>query len=158
MTLKLMAGETLLWQGRPQQGVLFQPADVWRIPFSLLWAGFAVFWNVAAWTGSAPLTFSLFGLPFLAMGVFLVFGRFWLDSGLRRRISYAVTDRRIVIAREAPWASVRSLDLGNLAPPELIEGAEGRGSIRFGGAESPFNAGMPGMSSVPQFIGIEGGR
>lgn len=42
---ELFAGETLLWSGQPEQKVLFHQQDWFAVPFSLLWGGFAIFWE-----------------------------------------------------------------------------------------------------------------
>ena len=102
ITSQLLPGEQVLWQGRPYPGFLFRPIEAVLIPFSLLWAGFAVFWNTSVWSisgGGAPVGFKLFGLPFLLAGLYITVGRFFVDQWLRRRLSYVVTDRRILIVK-----------------------------------------------------------
>jgi hypothetical protein len=41
----LLPNEKLLWAGQPDVGVTFHPSDAYRIPFSLLLLGFALFWE-----------------------------------------------------------------------------------------------------------------
>lgn len=150
---------------------MFTSRDIFLVPFSLLWCGFAVFWTFTATRHGAPLFFDAWGAMFVCIGLFFVFGRFAVDAWFRRRISYAVTDKRILIMRTAPFANFTSLDLERLPDIQLTgEGAK-RGSLRFGAAASAFgNPGMgswsrgryqgfgswsPSLDPVPQFLGIE---
>ena len=130
------------------------------IPFSLLWCGFAIFWTFMATRQGAPIFFYAWGGMFICIGLFFVFGRFALDAWLRRRISYAVTDKRILIMRSAPFSNFTSIDLERLPDIQLTgEGAK-RGNLRFGTAASFFgnqrmSGWSPALDPVPQFLGIE---
>ncbi len=155
-----MAGESTLWKGRPHQGLLLRPIDAFIIPFSLLWAGFAVFWNIAAWSTEAELFFRLFGLPFLVAGAYITVGRLWFDILLRRATRYSITTERVVISRGSKTVS---LDIRHLPALELIELSDGSGTIRFGPAISLLegrNLGIwqPTFDPVPQFIRIPRAR
>jgi hypothetical protein len=94
----LRPGEQLLWAGRPDPAVHLTPADVFVIPFSLLWGGFALFWTYSAAAGGAPLPFVLFGVPFVALGLYMLVGRFVYKAQRKRATAYGVTTERVLVA------------------------------------------------------------
>lgn len=93
----LLPGEHLLWEGHPDPRLLFTPADAFIVPFSILWCGFAIFWVVGA-SRTAGLGFASFGLLFVLVGLYLVFGRFIYKTNRKRRTAYAISDRRVIVA------------------------------------------------------------
>jgi hypothetical protein len=155
----LLPGEHIIWEGRPATGLIFRPMDAFMVPFSLLWGGFAIFWNVMVWVTEAPWAMRLFGLPFVVVGLYMIAGRFVIDSRSRARTRYLVTDQRVVILKTG-GSSTKSLDIKRLPALELQERRDGSGTIRFGDAASPFGAygwGIWGgnFDTTPQFARIE---
>jgi hypothetical protein len=162
-TGRLLDGETLVWSGRPGQGLRLTSRDGLLIPFSLMWGGFAVFWEATVMRTSAPFFFRLWGVPFVLIGLYLIAGRFAVDAWVRGKTHYAVTNRRILIARSPPFGNFISLNLNRLPDVELQEDATGRGTLRFGPA-SPlwgyrgfggFAIWTPALDPTPQFIAID---
>jgi hypothetical protein len=157
---QLLDGERVIWTGAPAQGLLFRARDWLLIPFSLLWAGFVVFWESTVVSKGAPLFFWLWGIPFVLIGVFMLVGRFIADAWLRSKIRYALTNRRILIDRAGPFPKFTALYLDTLPTVQLEQHAEGRGTLRFGpetpmwGANS-FASWMPTTDPVPQFLAID---
>jgi hypothetical protein len=148
-------GERLLWAGTPRHGVVFRASDLFQVPFSLLWAGFALFWNLSVWASDAPVFFRLWGLPFLVVGAYVSVGRFWVDARRRARTTYGVTDRRVVIASGVFTPALKSLDLQTLSDVTLAERPDGAGTITFGAGSmlTGMYAGTPwpGMTQPPAF-------
>jgi len=159
---RLLDGEKLIWWGRPRQGLMFTARDFLVIPFSLMWAGSTVIWEVAAIRTGNTL-FVLWGIPFLLLGLFIAFGRFPTDAWIRRHIAYALTDKRVLIARGKPSAVFTSIRLYRIFDLDLVEGSGGRGTVRFGNQAWPAAKGisaglgfwLPALDPNPQFIGIE---
>jgi len=98
--LWIQPGERIFWRGEPDSGVIFGPEDVILIPFSILWGGFAIFWEVGV-TMQGWSVGTLWGVPFVLIGLYLIFGRFVYKHVNRRHTRYAITDRRVVVARKA---------------------------------------------------------
>ena len=78
---ELLSGESILWAGQPDASVAFHKEDLFLIPFSLLWGGFAIFWEAGVlgfWGQSCPAvpwTFGMiWGIPFVLVGQYLILG------------------------------------------------------------------------------------
>jgi hypothetical protein len=161
---RLLRGEKVIWRGRPQQGLMLARRDALLIPFSLVWGGFAIFWESSVLRmPNAPVFMPLFGAVFVLIGLFLIFGRFFVDAWIRTGVFYALTDRRILILRSRPSVSFQAVSLDRLPEATLNETSNGRGTIRFGPAFSIWNnramggfgAWVASLDPIPQFLAIE---
>jgi len=160
---ELVRSERLLWKGRPRGGIRLRGSDGFLIPFSLLWGGFVIFWEFMALTSpkDQPMgwLFPLFGLPFVLVALYIVFGRFFVDAKMRHSTEYAVTDRRAIIVSGLFTRKIRSINLQSSPEITLSEKADKSGTIAFGAA--PFGRWMqrdlwyPSGSSQPAFEMIE---
>lgn len=172
--LGVLRGERLLWHGRPDANVRFGRNDVSLIPFTVLWAGFAVFWNVMAWRSGAPVFFRIWGLPFLFAGAYLLVGRFLVKKRRKQRTEYALTATRAIVCdsrgsiRDVPLASTsveqtRSRDGRHLTVTFGFDGTSGRSVL--GRRQMPPNSGLdgfgspvtPGFFDVADVAGLEAG-
>ncbi len=151
---ELDSGERLLWAGRPIQGIKFRGTDVFMIPFSLLWGGFAIFWEVSVISSGAPFFFSLFGVPFVVVGLYIIFGRFFVEAKQRQNTFYGLSNQRIIIASGVLRKKVKSLNLRTLTDITLSESASGSGSISFGNSY-PFASMFGGIAwpGMEQYLG-----
>lgn len=145
---EMLPGEKVVWSGRPVAGIRLRTSDALLIPFTLLWGGFAVFWEATVLSTGAPLFFALWGVPFVLAGVYITVGRFVFDAWQRSRTSYAVTDERVVIRTGGFRPEVVSLRLAYLPGLTFREGRGGLGTISFGGG-SPLAGLMGGMAGWP---------
>src|SRR5262249_29605408 len=110
--------------------------------------------------------FNLFGVPFLVAGLYIMIGRFFHDAAIRKKLLYAVTDKRILIIRGSGSARFRSLDLQRLPNLELTEHRDGTGTIAFESSSSFFGTGryhgfdwwVPSLGASSQFFRIDNPR
>jgi len=159
---ELNPGEKIIWSGQPQQGLTLQPADIFMIPFSLLWGGFAIFWESAAILSGAPFFFMLWGIPFVLVGLYMIFGRFFVDMAQRRKTYYALTNERAIILSGLFNQSIKTLKLKQIPEINITTRSNGTGTITFG-ASHPMawmysGSGFPNMGRyqiAPSFDMIE---
>lgn len=139
----LLPGDRIAWTGRPGQGVRLRAADAFLIPFSLLWGGFAIFWEATAIgfafrAGEGITSFmALWGIPFVMVGLYLIFGRFFVDAHVRARTFYAVTDRRVLVLRRVFGERLLSRPLGGEV--RIAQRRGGSGTLEFG-SRNPLRA------------------
>ena len=162
----LEPGERLLWSGFPPQGLMLQAQDAFLIPFSLMWGGFAVFWEYSVITGEPDVPdqfnlwdkfFVLWGIPFVLFGLYFIAGRFFADSIRRARTIYAVTNSRVILLSDFLGHTARSVSLSGLSEISLSKKANGRGTIAFGPANYVYGVrGWPSTSrnTAPTFESI----
>jgi hypothetical protein len=141
---ELLAGESLLWSGQPLRKIIFHQRDLFAIPFSLLWGGFAIFWEWGV-TGhfgnsgnshSPPTFFTLWGIPFVIMGQYLIWGRFVYTAWKKGRTYYAVTNKRVIVVSIGLSRKLIDGYLRNLDSASLTLRSDGIGTIEF--AAAPF--------------------
>lgn len=88
--------EQLLWAGGPDPLVTFTANDLFLVPFTILWGGFAMVWETAALT-EGPVIMKLWGIPFVLVGLYMMVGRFFCKRYAKRRTFYGVTSQRALI-------------------------------------------------------------
>lgn len=135
---ELDAGEKILWQGKPKQGIIFRALDILYIPFSVMWCGGAIAWMsgvlsiTAKSQNHAAKLLPLFGIPFVLVGLYIMIGRFFVDAKIRANTDYAVTNERIIIASGFSGRKIKSLSLKTLPVISLSEKPDGHGTLAFG--------------------------
>ncbi|HTV47513.1 MAG TPA: PH domain-containing protein [Phycisphaerae bacterium] len=127
--------ERLLWSGQPRTGIQLRPQDAVLIPFSLLWGGFAIFWEYMVLTKMKDPTdafFPIFGAVFVLIGLYLIFGRFFVDARIRERTFYGVTSERVIIISGLFSQQVKSLQLSTITDLSFTQRPDESGTITFG--------------------------
>ena len=158
--LRLLESERLLWSGRPRQRLILRAWDLLLVPVSIASLVFGIF-MVWPMKGYSPASSVLGGAPAMCIAIYLLVGRFFVDPWVVGGFRYAVTDRRILIVRAAPFAKLTALALDRLSEVNLIERAGGLGTIRFGPPPAPRDLSammMPALDPFPQFLAIEDAR
>jgi hypothetical protein len=129
---ELGPAEKLLWSGRPPQGWMLRPSDWAMIPFSILWGGFAIFWEASVIDSGAPFFFALWGIPFVLVGLYMIFGRFYFEARQRAVTYYGVTSERVIIISGLFSRSTKSLSIDTLSDVSLNERPNSISTITFG--------------------------
>lgn len=140
----LISGEKLTWTGKPKTGIILRGSDAFLIPFSLLWCGFAIFWESTVVFTGAPFFFKLWGIPFVAVGLYITVGRFFVDAKKRAGTRYGLTEDRVIIKSGLFSKNVKSFNIKAVADISYKEKADGSGTITLGTAD-PRYAMMEGV-------------
>lgn len=145
---EMTSGESLLWSGQPEQRVIFHTQDWFAIPFSLLWGGFAIFWELGVtgyWgqakhpsAGSAFMT--LWGIPFVIAGQYLIWGRFLYSAWKKTRTYYGVTNKRVLVVNAGASRRVTDAYFSNIDSVSLVTRNDGIGTIEFAPEPGPLSS------------------
>jgi hypothetical protein len=134
---ELLAGESLLWAGQPQKKVLFHKQDWSMIPFSLMFGGFAIFWEWGVMggldkSGGHPPDFMiLFGIPFVLIGQFMIWGRFFYIAWRKGRTYYGATNKRVIVLNAGSTRRITDRYFANIDSVSLSVRTDGIGTIEF---------------------------
>jgi len=130
----LSPDEEILWVGRPDPRPRGFGVPIGRVPFLILWFGFAIFWETTVIATDAPVFFPIFGAGFLLVGLAQV--RSQLFSA--RRALYAITTThviRVMDQRAGPrvdTALIRAIPNVSVTPTK-----RGHGTVTFGRIAPP---------------------
>ena len=140
----LSSGEKLIWTGKPRTGIMLRSSDVFLIPFSLLWGGFAVFWESSVLATDEPFLFKLWGIPFVLTGIYMIIGRFFIDAKKRENTIYGITTDRILIKSGVFSTDINSLNIKTLSDITINQKSDNSGTITLGPTDMRYSM-MQGM-------------
>jgi hypothetical protein len=155
---ELQPGERLVWDGSPDTRKWFVASDRLLVPFSLMWGGFAIFWEASVLTDTATggghrygIIFQLWGVPFVLIGLYAIAGRLIARHCIGARTIYGLTDRRGLTITPL-WRGGRNLSsirLDSLPPVAEQIARDGHGTILIGPVPPGIRtfAGDPGWPS-----------
>ena len=92
----LRPDESLLWCGQPDPRVLLAGSDLFAIPFGLFWTGSVVYYGIR--TGNGGLSVQWGFVPFLAVGIYVLVGRYVMRYVRKKRTAYGITTTRGLVA------------------------------------------------------------
>jgi hypothetical protein len=120
---ELSSGETIYWAGMPNANTIFHSED-WHL--MILW-----------------------GIPFVVIGQYLIWGRFLYDAWLKRRTYYGITNRRVLILQEGQKRTTQFSFLESI--PEITQEGDDIGTIWLGTKQPIFGTRQSGTSSWSRF-------
>lgn len=124
----LTGDEYILWKGKPEKGGSFSPQNIGLLVFSIFWLGFSLFWESAIFSSDAPFIMKLFGLPFIAIGVYLLYNSLFRSKALRNKTFYVVTNKKLIIKADS---NIRMYNAADLPPMQIQMHKNGNGTILF---------------------------
>jgi hypothetical protein len=147
----LLPDEDVLWFGQPDPKILFTPDDLFLIPFSLLWGGFAIAWEIGviaalasgqerSGNGGYLWQFAVFGLIFVAAGLYLIIGRHIFKRIWKKRTYYGVTSRKVIAVTRLRRESAKAAFIEDISSLNKRVRKDGAGTITFGNVPGRFKA------------------
>ncbi len=162
MRAELDRGETLIWADAPVSIVSHGKTSISTALFGIPFLGFAIFWT---WGASQPLRegldvgidgfsifFPMFGIPFILVGLGLVFSPVW-QLIKAKYLTYALTDKRLLIREGFPYVRVKSWPINGIKSLSRVGPADGPGNIYFTEEEQHDAEGGRTITKIG-FIGI----
>ncbi len=130
--------EFVLWTGQPEiKGNLFTIHDLVNCAFGAFATGFAIFWMKSALSVPGSGLFFLFGIPFLAVGLYMFFGRAIYNVYMRKRTAYVITNKRIYRRIGRKTDNLPGL---NMPAYDTVMHRNGNGTIRFVTAQNAYRS------------------
>lgn len=162
-TKREIGSERLDWAGQSDPRHAFRAGFGSQFLFSIFFAGFSLFWMASAsglWTAHSaavsPLSmaFPLFGLPFVAMGVWMLAAP-WRAARHARSTLYAVTESRLIEVTAKRSAMItRTIYPGTILSTTRTDNADGTGSLVLTLAERQ-TSGKTTSNRTISLLGIE---
>ncbi len=122
--------EKILWSGQPEKGLFLTGGDIALFLFGLFWLGITVPFEYFA-IESSDLFVMLFLVPFVLIGLYLLFGSFIYKNYKKKRTYYAVTNQRVLILINSFNKKVESKLISQIPVLSKTTNKDGIGTIQF---------------------------
>jgi hypothetical protein len=155
---EMRAGEKTQWVGYPIPKKFAIKEGIPSFVFGIPWTAFVVFWeSLAIKSGSVFMT--LWGVPFIVVGLYLLTSPFWEYLRARRTI-YVVSNKRLIILNGLLRPSRRSFAPPDIGSVEVVADHDGVGSIVFAreresDGEGGWNVKKIGFMAIPHVREVE---
>ncbi|MBP1572888.1 MAG: DUF308 domain-containing protein [Oscillospiraceae bacterium] len=140
----LYQGERIVWAGTGVANDDKGSAVVQKV-FGIFWLAFSIFWVVGAFSSAG--VFGLFGVPFVIIGIGIVFGK------ANNVVCYAVTDNRVIVKSGRGTSTIM---LNQISNPRLIPLSQDLYNVTFNSTVPVNNYGNFGMGNG--FFNIKDGE
>lgn len=149
----LDADEDVLWYDKPVKKIVFTSADIFTTLFGVVWLSFSVFWIIEASYSTFEI-FPFFGIPFVLIGLYLLFFRHVVSLVKRKDMIYVLTNRRAMIVHTGKRQYVQEYRYENISNVQMRCDDNDIGSIFFLTGEIRYNNGR-GYSTTSGIFGIK---
>ena len=133
----LGADEAILWCDKPKKLFVFTMSEVFTTLFGIVWLAFSMFWVISAYFATSGTDdavariFTLFGLPFVLIGLYLVIFRHIFSVISRRKTIYALTSKRAVIVHTGRREYMQEFKYKDISNIRIKSDENDLGSIIF---------------------------
>lgn len=160
---ELDENEEVLWSGQPNPNVYFAKGDLFLVPFTLLWCGFAFVGTYNALVRGTLSLFAIMPVFFCIIGLYITVGRFIVKKIRKMRTGYVITNKRafeIIVTRNRKTKEIYFSQMPGL---NSTVNRKKRGSITFSNANffqdfyanTGMDFGMTQQSGFPAFYDVD---
>jgi hypothetical protein len=127
---EMLRDEKILWSGQPEQNLFLTVRNIVQIIFALVWLGITGSVGYFA-IESFDIFTMLFLVPFVLIGLYLLFGSFIYSDYQKKRTYYAVTNQRVLILINSSNKVVKSKLISQIPVLNKTTNKDGIGTIQF---------------------------
>jgi len=128
---EMLKDEKILWSGQPKQGFSLTGGDILASLIGLIFfLGIGSFMEYTA-IQSFDMFLMIFSLPFILVGLYLIFGSIIYKNYQKKRTYYAVTNQRVIILINSFNKKVESKLMSQIPVLNKTIKKDGSGTIQF---------------------------